>query len=85
MSLATDEREVRPVEQHIHSFLEVLPLAAMAFTGCLHSDQVRATLRGGVEPDDWKLLPKENPFRSSTWPASVSPSAPASLSPMPKR
>ncbi|QZY20219.1 hypothetical protein [Streptomyces decoyicus] len=62
VSLATDEREVRPVEQHIHSFLEVLPLAAMAFTCCLHADQVRATLRGGVKPDDWKLLPKENPL-----------------------
>ncbi|MFI9258275.1 diguanylate cyclase [Streptomyces sioyaensis] len=62
VSLATDEREVRPVEQHIHSFLEVLPLAALAFTCCLHADQVRATLRGGVTPDDWKLLPKENPL-----------------------
>lgn len=62
VSMATDEREVRPVEQHLHSFLEVLPLAAMAFTCCLHADQVRATLRGGVEPDDWKLLPKERPL-----------------------
>ncbi|MGW7488237.1 diguanylate cyclase [Streptomyces sp. NPDC054786] len=62
VSLATDEREVRPVEQHIHSFLEVLPLAAMAFTCCLHADQVRATLRGGIGTDDWRLLPKENPL-----------------------
>ncbi|MFI0904466.1 diguanylate cyclase [Streptomyces sioyaensis] len=62
VSLATDEREVRPVEQHIHSFLEVLPLAAMAFTCCLHADQVRATLRGRIGPDGWRLLPKENPL-----------------------
>lgn len=62
VSMATDERDVRPVEQHLHSFLEVLPLAAMAFTCCLHGDEVRATLRGGVKPDDWKLLPKENPL-----------------------
>ncbi|WP_326615764.1 hypothetical protein [Streptomyces decoyicus] len=65
VSMATDEREVRPVEQHIHSFLEVLPLAAMAFTCCLHADQVRATLRGGVKRDDWKLLPKENPLSAT--------------------
>ncbi|WP_336054539.1 diguanylate cyclase [Streptomyces sp. CA2R101] len=62
VSLATDEREIRPVEQHIHSFLEVLPLAAMAFTCCLHADQVRAALRGRTKPEDWKLLPKEHPL-----------------------
>ncbi|NEW69455.1 diguanylate cyclase [Streptomyces rapamycinicus] len=62
VSLATEEREVRPVEQHIHSFLEVLPLSAMAFTCCLHWDQVRAALRGGDRPEDWKLLPKDNPL-----------------------
>lgn len=62
VSLATGEREVRPVEQHIHSFLEVLPLSALAFTSCLHWDQVRAALRGGDRAEDWKLLPKENPL-----------------------
>ncbi|MBP8536558.1 diguanylate cyclase [Streptomyces sp. MK37H] len=62
VTLATGEREVRPVEQHIHSFLEVLPLSAMAFTCCLHWDQVRAALRGGDRPEDWKLLPKDNPL-----------------------
>ncbi|MGI5401152.1 diguanylate cyclase [Streptomyces sp. CA-135486] len=62
VSLATGEREVRPLEQHIHSFLEVLPLSAMAFTACLHSDQVRALVAGGRSPEDWRLLPKENPL-----------------------
>ncbi|MGA5454327.1 diguanylate cyclase [Streptomyces umbrinus] len=62
VTLATGEREVRPVEQHIHSFLEVLPLTAMAFTACLHSDEVRATLRGGRGADDWRLLPKRRPL-----------------------
>ena len=62
VSLATGKREVRPVEQHIHSFLEVLPLSALAFTSCLHWKQVRATLRGGDTAEDWKLLPKENPL-----------------------
>ncbi|MFI1105775.1 diguanylate cyclase [Streptomyces melanogenes] len=62
VSLATKEREVRPIEQHIHSFLEVLPLTAMAFAACLHPEAVRATLRGGPGPDDWKLLPKDRPL-----------------------
>ncbi|MFF7727073.1 diguanylate cyclase [Streptomyces sp. NPDC008001] len=62
VSLATAEREVRPLEQHIHSFLEVLPLSALAFTACLHADEARALLRGGRGPRDWKLLPKDNPL-----------------------
>ncbi|PKV82875.1 diguanylate cyclase [Streptomyces sp. TLI_146] len=62
VNLATKEREVRPIEQHIHSFLEVLPLTAMAFAACLHPEAVRATLRGGPGPDDWKLLPKDRPL-----------------------
>ncbi|MFD5394196.1 diguanylate cyclase [Streptomyces sp. NPDC127097] len=62
VSLATTEREVRPMEQHIHSFLEVLPLTALAFLACLHADQVRGALRGGRGADDWKLLPKESPL-----------------------
>ncbi|MEV6319488.1 diguanylate cyclase [Streptomyces sp. NPDC051776] len=62
VSLATEEREVKPVEQHIHSFLEVLPLAALAFTCCLHWDEARAALTGRRNPGDWKLLPKEHPL-----------------------
>uniref|UniRef100_A0AAU2VDJ0 Diguanylate cyclase n=1 Tax=Streptomyces sp. NBC_00003 TaxID=2903608 RepID=A0AAU2VDJ0_9ACTN len=62
VSLATEKREVRPLEQHIHSFLEVLPLAGLAFTACLHADEVRAALRGGRGPEDWMLLPKSRPL-----------------------
>ncbi|MFE9557600.1 diguanylate cyclase [Streptomyces sp. NPDC006692] len=62
VSLATEKREVRPLEQHIHSFLEVLPLAGLSFTACLHADEVRAALRGGRGPEDWKLLPKSRPL-----------------------
>ncbi len=62
VTVATGDREVRPVEQHIHSFLEVLPLAAAAFATCLHWDQARLMLRGGQAADSWKLLPKDNPL-----------------------
>ncbi|MER5402482.1 diguanylate cyclase [Streptomyces sp. NPDC002599] len=62
VSLATEKREVRPVEQHIHSFLEVLPLTAAAFTTCLHWDQVREVMKGAGHADDWKLLPKQRPL-----------------------
>lgn len=62
VALASGDRELRPIEQHIHSFLEVLPLSAATFTAALHWDQVRAALRGGRSPDDWKLLPKDRPL-----------------------
>ncbi|WP_418952499.1 diguanylate cyclase [Streptomyces albireticuli] len=63
VTIATHDREVRPIEQHIHSFLEVIPLSAAAFTACLHWDKVRAGLRGGKESsDDWKLVPKDRPL-----------------------
>lgn len=60
--LAGKKREVRPLEQHIHSFLEVLPLTALAYLCTLHPDQVRATLRGGPGAGDWKLRPKDSPL-----------------------
>jgi hypothetical protein len=62
VTIATHEREVRPVEQHIHSFLEVLPLTAAAFTACLHWDMVRATVHGDSRAERWKLLPKDRPL-----------------------
>jgi hypothetical protein len=66
VSLAEKEqRQVGPVEQHIHSFLEVLPLTAAAFTACLHWDQVRSAARGGNRSDSWVLLPKERPLPAS--------------------
>ncbi|MEU6770745.1 diguanylate cyclase [Streptomyces sp. NPDC046759] len=57
------DREVKPVEQHIHSFLESLPFGGIASLMCLHADQVRSLLRGGRgDPDAWRLLPRRRPL-----------------------
>ncbi|MFJ9723559.1 diguanylate cyclase [Streptomyces sp. NPDC101209] len=57
------DREVKPVEQHIHSFLESLPFAALAALTCLHADQVKKLLRGGDgDPDAWRLVPRRRPL-----------------------
>ncbi|WLW51092.1 diguanylate cyclase [Streptomyces sp. YU58] len=57
------DREVRPVEQHIHSFLESLPFGALASLMCLHADQVKSLLRGGRgDPDAWRLVPRRRPL-----------------------
>lgn len=58
VKVATEAREVTVVEQHIHSFLEVLPLTAAAFAACLHWDQARRVFTGRRSPDDWRLRPK---------------------------
>ncbi|WP_031475831.1 hypothetical protein [Streptomyces bicolor] len=57
------DREVKPVEQHIHSFLESLPFGALASLMCLHADQVKSLLRGGRgDVDAWRLVPRRRPL-----------------------
>jgi len=57
------DREVKPLEQHIHSFLESLPFGALAALMCLHADQVKALLRGGRRhKDSWRLVPRRRPL-----------------------
>lgn len=57
------DREVKPVEQHIHSFLESLPFGALSALMCLHHDQVKSLLRGGrSDPDAWRLVPRRRPL-----------------------
>jgi hypothetical protein len=55
------DREVRPTEQHIHSFLEVLPFMAFAGVACLHWRPLRALLRGS-DDGAWRLLRKDPPL-----------------------
>ncbi|MFI7411929.1 diguanylate cyclase [Streptomyces sp. NPDC049627] len=57
------DREVKPVEQHIHSFLESLPFGGLAALMCLHADQVKSLVRGGRgDPDAWRLVPRRRPL-----------------------
>lgn len=52
---AVHHREVRPREQHTHSFLEVLPLMAVSFMFCLHAKPAYKLLTADTSRDDWKL------------------------------
>ncbi|MFJ8079693.1 diguanylate cyclase [Streptomyces sp. NPDC096205] len=57
------DREVRPIEQHIHSFLESLPFGALSALLCLHADQVKSLLRGGRgNRDAWRLVRRKPPL-----------------------
>lgn len=55
-------REVRPIEQHIHSFLESLPFMGTTAIACLHWKQVRELLRAGGGADAWRLRWKQRPL-----------------------
>lgn len=48
-------REVRPAEQHIHSFLESLPFMGASALLCLHWDQVLLAVRQPRHPGIWRL------------------------------
>jgi hypothetical protein len=52
-------REVRPIEQHIHSFLESLPFMGTAAIACLHWKQVRQLL---TAEGAWRFQWKKNPL-----------------------
>jgi hypothetical protein len=55
-------RRVGPLEQMVHSFMEILPLAMLALLAVMQWDQVQALTGAGVA--DFSLRAKEHP-----WPA----------------
>ncbi|WP_419805833.1 hypothetical protein [Terriglobus sp.] len=51
---AEQRRSVTEREQHTHSFLEVLPFAAVGMAACLHWGQARALFGAGEEKPDFR-------------------------------
>ncbi|MBV8092970.1 MAG: hypothetical protein JOY71_26300 [Acetobacteraceae bacterium] len=62
VSYAVVQREVTPIEQHVHSFLEMVPLMAVAFVSVLHWPQLLALFGIGDRRPDWSLRLKEKPL-----------------------
>lgn len=52
---AVTKREVTYIEQHVHSYLEMVPLTAVAFVSVLHWPQVLALFGVGKRRPDWRL------------------------------
>lgn len=61
LRLATRTRGVSPIEQQIHSLLEVLPLTALLLIAILHSSQALALFGLGAESLDLSLKFKPLP------------------------
>ncbi len=58
VSYATGRREVPALEQHTHSFLEMLPFMGASFAICLKPRQFAAIFGRGGEAPRWRLEPK---------------------------
>lgn len=61
VSYAVTRRKVTPIEQHIHSFLEMVRMAAIAFISVLHWPQLLALLGCSDERSDWRSRWKQRP------------------------
>jgi hypothetical protein len=59
---ATSTRAVLPVEQLVHSFLEILPLMGLAFVVLLHWGQFLSLFALGSEKADFALALKQQPL-----------------------
>jgi hypothetical protein len=62
VSYAVTKRNVTPIEQHVHSFLEVLPFMAVSLVVCLYWDQARALVGLGPDRADFGLRLKDPPL-----------------------
>jgi hypothetical protein len=61
VAYADGRRRVTPTEQHVHGFLERVPLMATVLLTTLHWDQARAVFGAGERPD-WQIKPKRRPL-----------------------
>jgi hypothetical protein len=62
VSYAVSRRYVSPIEQHIHSFLEMIPLMAIAFVIVLHWSQFLALFGRGPASASFTLQLKHPPL-----------------------
>lgn len=62
VSYAITQRYLSPIEQHVHSFLEMIPLMAGAFVSVLHWPQFLALFGLGNEPARFDLTWKQEPL-----------------------
>jgi hypothetical protein len=62
VSYASKRREITPIEQHVHSYLEMIPLMAASVTAILHWKQFLSLI--GIRRDgrDFRIMLKTRPL-----------------------
>lgn len=71
VSYAVTRRNVTPIEQHVHSFLEMVPLMGVSFVAVLHWPQFKALIGQGNEPADLSIRAKGEPLPPGYVPAAL--------------
>jgi hypothetical protein len=71
VSYAVTKREVTPLEQHVHSFLEMVPVTAVSFVSVLHWPKLLALFGIGSDRADWGILIKNRPLPARLHPVDV--------------
>jgi hypothetical protein len=71
VSYAVTARNVTPIEQHGHSFLEMVPLMAISFIAVLHWPQFCAIAEIGEETADLSIRAKDKPLPAGYIPISL--------------
>ncbi len=61
-TFASQKRRITPIEQHVHSFLELLPLTAMLIVIILHWSQFLSLWGLGPEAARYNLVLKPDPL-----------------------
>lgn len=62
VSYAVEKREVTPIEQHVHSFLEILPLMGLVLVAVLNWGQFIALFGLGAETARFNISLKQPPL-----------------------
>ncbi|MFT3857361.1 MAG: diguanylate cyclase [Aquabacterium sp.] len=62
VSYAVSKREVSPIEQHVHSHLELVPMLALLSVVTLHHEQFLALFHAGDIPPDYRIMLKAQPL-----------------------
>jgi len=62
VTYASGHREVTPIEQHVHSFLELVPLMALVLMVSLHWDQFLALFGAGPQAARFELALRSEPL-----------------------
>lgn len=64
VSYAQSRRYISPLEQHVHSFMEILPIMALAFVTVMYWDQFVTLFGFGTQPARFGLYLKSDPLPS---------------------
>jgi hypothetical protein len=62
VSYAVKRRNVTPIEQHVHSYLEMVPVMAVSFVSVLHWPEARALFGLSKRRPDWSIRRKRTPL-----------------------